>query len=82
MGLTGEEVELYETMKDPPRELLREWSHGGNGTIEELIRLLSELEREDIISEIKGALAPPPSLMVTPPPAVKAKEENLPPNIL
>lgn len=78
IGLTAEEVQLYETAKNPPSELLREWSMTGRGTVQELIKLLSELEREDIVSEINAALSSVPSINVTPP----MKVENLPPNIL
>ena len=71
-------------MNNPPEELLKTWSYSGQGTVKELIRLLEELEREDILSEIRAALdlAPPPSVMVTPPPDVKTKRENLPSNVL
>ena len=76
MGLTAEEVSLYATTSNPPQELLRDWSHKSNGTVDDFIKLLSDLERMDIISEINDAIAPPP------PPTVSVKEENYPQNVL
>lgn len=53
MGLTTEQVQLLEISSDPPKSLLLDWSGKSNdATIENLISMLRELERLDIISEI------------------------------
>ena len=74
MGLTVDEVALYSTANNPPQELLTDWSRKYNGTVGDLLKLLAEMEREDIISEIKEALAPPT-------PTVTVQEERNPSDI-
>lgn len=56
MGYTVERVEMYETAKEPVRQLLCDWGRSTNATIDKLISLLHELERVDIISDIQQAL--------------------------
>lgn len=53
MGLTAEQVQLLEISSDPPKSLLLDWSgKSSNATIENLISMLRELQRIDIVSEI------------------------------
>ncbi|XP_045165731.2 uncharacterized protein LOC123529462 isoform X2 [Mercenaria mercenaria] len=63
MGYSVEQVDVYETAKEPVQALLCDWGRSTNATIEKLLSLLSELDREDIISDIQQALQQSPSLV-------------------
>ncbi|XP_052213543.1 uncharacterized protein LOC127832254 isoform X2 [Dreissena polymorpha] len=58
MGYTSEEVAILScnTKQDPPQELLQDWSRNPANTVQKLVSLLSEIDRKDIIQEIRDFL--------------------------
>lgn len=58
MGYTSEEVNILScnTKHDPPQELLQVWSRNPENTVQKLVGLLTEIDRKDIIQEIRDFL--------------------------
>lgn len=68
---------MYEAATDPVRQLMCHWCNTNHATIDQLIVLLKELERLDIVSDIQAALSISPSSPPTLSVSCRAEKESL-----
>ena len=56
MGYSSEDVQIMETVDDPVRELLYDWSTTHSGKIDDLIKLLEQMNMENVLSYLRQSL--------------------------
>ena len=54
------EIELFEQCDNPIDTLLHEWGTGKEATVENLIKLLEKIKRNDVVDILKEAIAKEP----------------------
>ena len=55
MKFESSEIELFEQCDNPTDALLQEWGTGKEATVENLIKLLEKMKRDDVIEILKEA---------------------------
>ena len=57
MKFENSEIELFEQCDNPTDALLQEWGTGKEATVENLIKLLEKMKRDDVVDILKEAQA-------------------------
>ena len=60
MKFKNSEIELLEQCDNPTDTLLQEWRTGEEATVENLIKLLQKIKRDDVVDILKEAIAKKP----------------------
>ena len=55
MKIENSEIELFEQCDNPTDALLQEWGTGREATVENLIKLLEKMKRDDVVDILKEA---------------------------
>ena len=55
MKFENSEIELFEQCDNPTDALLQEWGTGREATVENLIKLLEKMKRDDVVDILKEA---------------------------
>ena len=57
MKFENNEIELFEQCDNPTDALLQEWGTGEEATVENLIKRLEKMKRDDVVDILKEAQA-------------------------
>ena len=55
MKFENSKIELFEQCDNPTATLLKEWGTGREATVENLIKLLEKMKRDDVVDILKEA---------------------------